>query len=343
MKKSKWTLKEQSLFLKRIGELLSRGYPLSEAIESISFQLPNDKKAEISQSLADLREGYPLYQVLANLKFNENLIGYVYFAEQHGGLGNAFQEGSEMMQKRDHDFAKLKKLLAYPLFLISLTVVLFVFVENLILPKFSSLFQSMRLKPNFFTKIVYLFGDLLPYIMISICILCFILLSFYLIKFRQLPQMKQKTILVLIPVIGPFFKYMYTHYFSIQLSYLLAGGLSVHEALRLFESNEKQPFYMEVGKEIKIGLRRGESLDNLLANFVFFEKELSHIIKHGQKNGKLDAELYFFSRHCLNLLEERTEKWLKTIQPCLYAVIGFLIISMYLAVLLPMFHLLEGF
>ena len=343
MKKRKWTLQEQSLLLKRTGELLARGYPLSEAIESICFQLPQKKREEVSRSLAVLKEGYPFYQILSKLKFNQHLIGYVYFAEQHGGLANAFQEGSDMMLKRDGDFEKLKKLLVYPLLLIFITAILFVFVKNLILPRFSSLFQSMKLEQNFFTKVVYFFGEIVPFFVVGGIMGLLLLLSYYFFHFRKLSQIGQKKILITVPVLGMFFRLFYTHYFSIQMSFLLSGGLSVHEALRLFEHNVKQPFYKELGEEIKLGLRRGDGLEEILGTFSFFEKELATIIRHGQKNGKLDSELYFFSRYCLNLLEERTEKILKIVQPCLYLLIGFLIVSMYLAVLLPMFHLLEGF
>ncbi len=343
MIKCKWSLQEQCQFLKRMGELLTRGYPLSEAIESLLFQLPNQKKVELSQGLADLREGYPFYQVLAKLRFNQHLVGYVYFAEQHGGLAAAFQDGSEMMLKRNRDFEKLKKLFVYPLFLIFITAVLFIFVERIILPRFSSLFISMSLKPNFFTKVVSTFGEMIPYVTIGIFILFLLLLCYYFYRFRHFSQIKQKKILVSIPMIGIFFKLFYTHYFSVQISYLLAGGLSVHEALSLFENNEKQPLYKELGQELKHGLRKGERFEDILISYPFFEGELAHIIRHGQKNGKLDQELFFFSRYCLSLLEDKTEKLLKTVQPCLYLFIGFLIVSMYLAVLLPMFHLLEGF
>lgn len=343
MRNYKWSLLEQCQFLKRTGELLSRGYPLSEALESLIFQLPKTKKAELSLCLADLKEGYPFYQILANLKFNQHLIGYVYFAEQHGGLAHALQDGSDMMQKRDKDFEKLKKMLVYPLFLIFITAVLFIFVEKIILPRFSSLFSSMKLKPNFFTKVISLFGELMPYLTIGVLLVCILLFVFYFLKFRKLPHIKQKNRLVSIPIIGAFFKLFYTHYFSIQMSYLLSGGLSVHEALHLFEKNDRQPLYKELGVDMKNHLRKGERLEDILMKYSFFERELAHIIRHGQKNGKLDQELFFFSRHCLDLLEEKTEKTLKTVQPCLYLIIAFLIVSMYLAVLLPMFHLLEGF
>ncbi|QED48619.1 competence type IV pilus assembly protein ComGB [Cytobacillus dafuensis] len=342
MRKRKWNLQEQSHFLKRTGELLVRGYPLSEAIESILYQLPQNKKEEVRGCLADLREGYPFYQILSKLNFNKNLIGYVYFAEQHGGLASAIQEGSEMMLKRDKDFEKLKKLLVYPLMLIFITVVLFIFVDYVILPRFSSLFISMNLEPNFFMKVVSSYGEMMPFLIGGTGSLFLIFFGYYGLIFKKHSQIKQKNLLVSIPIIGHFLKLFYTQFFSVQISYLLAGGVSIHEALSLFEKNDKQPLYQELGLEIKQSLRKGEKLEEILKIYPFFDSELPNIIRHGQKNGKLDQELLFFSRHCLNLIEERSEKLLKTIQPCLYTVIGFLIVSMYLAVLLPMFHLLEG-
>lgn len=343
MKKHKWTIWEQGHFLKRTGDLLSRGYPLSEAIESLIFQLPSKRKQEISQCLSELKEGYPFYQILSNMDFNKSLIGYVFFAEQHGGLASAFQEGSEMILKRGKDLEKLKKLIAYPLFLTIVTGILFIFVENILLPRFSSLFVSMKLKPNFFTNVVYFFGDFLPFIMILTIFILLIFLGYYLLKFRKHSPIDQKRKITAIPLAGSFFRLYHTHFFAVQLSYLLSGGLSVYEALSLFERNDKQPFYREIGAVLKSSLRKGEKLEDILLYFPFFERELSSIIRHGQKNGRLDQELIFYSRYCLSMLEEKTERVLKIVQPLLYLFIGFLIISMYLAVMLPMFHLLEGF
>ncbi|KON87064.1 competence protein ComG [Sporosarcina globispora] len=343
MKKHKWTIQEQGLFLKNTGDLLARGYPLSEALESLMHQLPQKRRHEISQCLYQLKEGFPFYQILANMNFNNNLIGYVFFAEQHGGLASAFLEGSEMVLRKGKDLEKLKKLMTYPVFLMFITAFLFIFVDKVLLPRFSSLFVSMQLQPNFFTKAVYLFGDLLPlFILISLFGLIS-LLFYYFFRFRNLPPIQQKKIIVKIPAGGHFLRLYYTHYFSVQLSYLLNGGLSIHEALSLFEKNDKQPFYRALGVAVKTKLREGYRLEDILTSYPFFEKELANIIRHGQKNGRLDQELTFFSRHCLNKMEEKTEKLLKLLQPLLYMFIGFLIVSMYLAVLLPMFHLLEGF
>ena len=153
---------------------------------------------------------------------------------------------------------------------------------------------------------------------------------------------QQKNQFMKIPMLSTLLRLFYTHYFSAQLSYLLFGGISINEALSLFEKNKEQSFYQQVGCEIKRLLKSGEKLENIMKQFSFFEHELANIIKHGQDNGKLEEELMFFATHCLQILEERIDKLMKRVQPLLYSFIGLLIVSMYMAVLLPMFHLLEG-
>lgn len=343
MKKRKWSIQEQAWFLKRIGELLLRGYPLAEAIESMSFHLKKERKAEVHEVAKSLKEGYSFHQILFKLRFNNHLIGYVYFAEQHGGLGEAIKDGSSIMLKRSQDMQRLSKLLYYPLLLILITGGLFLVVEQVLLPKFTSLFRSMKLEENFFTKVVSSFGTSFPYFLMMLTVFVLLLLLYYQYFFKKLSPLEKQTRLTKIPLFGMIFRLFLTHYFSVQLSYLLSGGLSVLEALTLFEQNDQQPFYKHVGIDMKEKLISGEKLEQILFSYPFFENDLAKIVKHGQENGKLDQELFFYSQYCLELLEEKTEKWLKTIQPILFSFIGFLIISMYLAVLLPMFHLLDGF
>jgi len=342
MTENKWPVEEQARFLKRAGELLARGYPLAEAIESLSFYLEKKRMNDIKNSLGQLREGYPLYLILEQLKFNKDLVSYVYFAEQHGGLAHAVTEGSEMVLKRESDLQRLKKLGSYPLFLVMLTGVLFFFVDRLLLPKFTSLFTDMNLTPNLFMQVIYSTASIFPFVLYSVFGLIILTIGYYLLVFKKLSPIEQKVKLTSVPLAGKLLKLFYTHFFSVQLSYLFSGGLSVLDALKVFENNQHEPFLMEIGKGIIYKLSRGQDLDAALAAYPFFEDELSRIVRHGQENGKLDQELYFYSRHCLNQLEENTEKMMRIIQPVLYSFIGLLIISLYLAILLPMFQLLQG-
>jgi competence protein ComGB len=342
MKKHKWTLNEQANFLKQVGELLSRGYPIAEAIVSISLPLPEYRKEELKNCLSELKKGLPFHDVLDSLGFNKDLVGYVYFAEQHGSFAEALQEGSSLTLQKDRDIKKLFKLLQYPFILLSITGFLFIFVEHTLLPRFTDLFKSLGLKENFFSKVIYAFDYYFPTVIETLLAIVFLAAIYYFLAFRKFSILRQRAILVRIPIIGRILKLLFNHYFSIQLSFLLSGGISISEALLLFEQNQRQLFYSQLAKEIKLKLVGGGKLESILASFSIFEAELPMVVKHGQENGRLEQELLFFSKRCVANMEAIIEKSFKMLQPILYLFIGFLIVSMYLAILLPMFHLLDA-
>ena len=86
----------------------------------------------------------------------------------------------------------------------------------------------------------------------------------------------------------------------------------------------------------------GRSLETIFQEQPYFDKNLSIIAANGQKYGRLDSELLHYSRFLLEKIEERMNTIMKVIQPLLFSIIGLLIISIYMAVLLPMFSLLDG-
>ena len=70
----------------------------------------------------------------------------------------------------------------------------------------------------------------------------------------------------------------------------------------MFERNEEQPFYKQLGSEIKLILRTGEKLENIFNLYPFFERELAMIVKHGQENGKLRRGIIILCQRLLTAL-----------------------------------------
>lgn len=342
MNNRKWTIAEQTAFLKKTGELLERGYTLSDAIHSMAYQMKKARRSEISGFIDDLKEGYPFYKILERLGFNKILIGYVYYAERHGSLALAFREASAMMMKRHEDLQRLKKISMYPLFLMTLTMFMFAFVEKFLLPGYASLYQSLDLPPNIFMRMIGFAGKLMPLLFAFLSLCPAVIVVFYIVKFRNYCPVKKRSFLASLPIVGRLIRLLTTHYFATQFGYLLSGGLSVLEALQLFAGHKKGSLDSQLGEEMSTALIKGETLAEIAGKYSFFEKDLPVIIRHGEENGKLPQELNFFGKHCLKVFEEKVEGMLKKIQPALYLLIGCLIVSMYLAIMLPMFQLLNG-
>ena len=145
-----------------------------------------------------------------------------------------------------------------------------------------------------------------------------------------------------IPVVGMFTRLYDTHFFASQFSGLLSGGFSINETIKLFAQNQRQPFYQKLCEQVKYDLLEGKQLEVIFQQLHYFEKNLSIVMANGQKYGRLDAELLHYSRYLLEKIEERMSVMMRVLQPLLFSFIGMLIVSIYLAVLLPMFSLLDG-
>lgn len=104
-----WTLKEQSLYLSRIGNLLDQGYSFEQASQFLLFQLPKKHNRDIEVIIESCKQGESLYTAFSKVGFHKDILGYLYFAEQHGDISFALREGSTMLQKKIVHFEKGKK------------------------------------------------------------------------------------------------------------------------------------------------------------------------------------------------------------------------------------------
>ena len=55
MFKKIWSLSDQVILLKRLGELLEKGYSLLQALEFLRFQLPLEKKVQLQRMIDGLK------------------------------------------------------------------------------------------------------------------------------------------------------------------------------------------------------------------------------------------------------------------------------------------------
>ncbi|WP_028391785.1 competence type IV pilus assembly protein ComGB [Bacillus cihuensis] len=342
MKRSNWKMKEQSQFLLKLGELLEFGYPLAEAIQFLMLQHNKKKETDLQRSISALRSGNPFHSVLTMMNFHPQLVHFIYFSEAYGNLPKALQEAGLYWGQRNDDIEKLKKIFLYPFFLIFFVTLVFYMMKTVLLPKIQLLFQTMNADETLLLQVILVFVnflDLLPYFLVFAIIVYLLLHSFYL---KKLSPFKRQNLLLRIPLVGTFIKLYETHFFASQLSGLLAGGLSINESITLFARSGVQPFYHDICQLIKNELTEGKPLDAIFRDLPYFEKRLGVITANGQKSGRLEQELYMYSRFILDQAEEKMKGLMQIIQPTLFSLIGLVIVSIYLAVLLPMFSLMKG-
>lgn len=338
MFKKNWSLQQQGVFLVRLGNLLDKGYSLSQAIEFLEIQEPLSHRHDLQRCLSRLRSGFPFYKSLEPLHFHTEAIGYLFFAEQHGDLPRGITEAGRMLLHKSAYLQCLRKASSYPLFLFCFMMMMLTMIQHVLLPQFIHLSSSFPIHRFSISRLLVQTVSFIPSLFIFVCITILVFLLVYFAWFRKLSTMAQINIWMKIPLVRTFMKLYYTHLFALQFSHLLHGGLSIYESLQVFERQEKVPFLREEGRWMKEQLVKGTPLDTIIVSRPCYEQELTLVIRHGQSNGELANELFHYSQFVFQAMEERIEKWMRLIQPILLSLIGLLVVCMYLAILLPMFE-----
>ncbi|WP_449536963.1 competence type IV pilus assembly protein ComGB [Ferdinandcohnia sp. Marseille-Q9671] len=341
-KRNKWTLKEQSVYLSRIGNLLDQGYSFEQASQFLLFQLPKKLSPDIESIITSCKHGESLYTAFSEVGFNKDILGYLYFAEQHGDISFALREGSTMLEKKLIHFEKGKKLIRYPLLLLLFVGFMFTMIEKILLPQFESLFTSMSYEKTLISELLLQLPVLNKYLFLMLAFLFIVGLAYYVLHFQKLSPVGKMKLLLKIPILSKVTILFNSHFFSVQLSNLLKGGLSIFQALTMFEQQLHSPFFREEAREMKSLLRAGNRFDEIIIEREYYEADLAMVISHGQSNGNLAKELQHYSQYVIEKIEEKVTKSLTILQPVLFAIIGIVIMLMYGAIMIPMFQLLNG-
>ncbi|WP_088079368.1 competence type IV pilus assembly protein ComGB [Bacillus mycoides] len=342
MFKRKWSLSDQVLLWKRLSDLLEKGYSLLQALEFLQFQLPLGKKLQLQHMIEGLKNGQSLHASFHQLMFHPEVLSYLFYAERHGDISFALQQGSVLLYKKDKYRKDMMKVMQYPMFLSFFLMIMLSVFNLILLPQFEMMYSSLRSTAPPLTEQILVAIKLLPYFIYIIFLIVITGFSLYIFYFRKLPPTQQVKIMIRIPLMKTFSILNHSHYFSAQLSGLLNGGLSVHEALTIMMKQKYHRFFQYEVARIERQLIAGEPLQSIIDKSGYYEKELSYIITHGQANGNLANELGDYSEHIIEKVEQKIKRMLFVIQPILFTCLGVIVILMYLAMIMPMFQMMNS-
>ncbi|MFD1736529.1 competence type IV pilus assembly protein ComGB [Bacillus salitolerans] len=340
--RAKWKLEDQAKLLKQLSTLLERGYPLLEGLMFLTLHLPPLKRRQIDQAIKGMRDGATFHEVLVRLSFHRDILGYLYFAENHGNISFALKEASELLEHKVIYQKQLLKIMQYPIILICITFFLLTISNLFLFPQFLRMFESMNIPETPLLGLILGIVKWFPILTIFSAILLGILFILFWLQFKKTPLTKRIQWLSTLPLYGPIISMFYSQYFAIQLSQLIKGGLSIYESLTVFEKQQHFLLFQIEASQMKAELTNGEALPEIIRNRVYFEEELSKSIEFGVKNGDLSRELFFYSKLSFQKLQSFLQRRMAVVQPLVFLLIGSFIMLLYLAIMQPIFKLLQG-
>ena len=321
-----------------ISQLLNAGIPLYETLIIVEDKYSKFSFHPIVVDLCDrVKKGETLSASLACYSeiFDPIYIAMVKAGEESGALAQTFQEITELLKDRNQLKKQLIAATAYPIFLGSFCIVVFVALLIWVIPSLKNLFEGRALHP--LTHFVFKLSDI--FLAHSVLIFgSFALLAIGIFIGITHPRFRGywDQMLLKIPLIGPLILLAATVRFCRTCSLLLEGGTPLLQALQLTRSVLKNRVLESSFYEIEKNVSEGEPLSSQMDKAKLMPSLVSRMLAIGEKTGQNAAMLKHIALLCEEDLSRTLQRYTSLLQPLLLLVLGLLIGTVILSIFIPL-------
>jgi type IV pilus assembly protein PilC len=294
----------------------------------------------------NLQEGNTFYQSLSNfpkvypLYFRE----MIKMGEQTGTLETTFANLKDFYKYKDETKKTIRGAMYYPMFIVGVTIVAFLFISNFVIPRFNKLFTSMDVELPTITQWILSLSQFVNSNLKGLALGSVILIgTIYFFFQTKIGKRLSGFFLLHAPLINKIYKKINMFQISIIISDTLSAGSGLIDSLELIESINSNYYYKNQIKTTKIKLKEGQSFYNSLSeNKKHFLNLFLEMVSVGEEIGKLDETLKDLSEYYLLEIKQETKKLTSMIEPIMILLMGFVVGFMVIATVLPTFTITQG-
>ncbi|WP_241211421.1 type II secretion system F family protein [Amphibacillus jilinensis] len=338
--------KDFVIFLRQFSTLVNAGISLVDTTEILAEQ-SNSKtlRTALIEVRAHIQEGESLSRALERYPklFPELLVSMVNAGEVSGRLDEIFERMATYYEKQYQLKQKIITAMTYPIVIGSLALLITMFLLAFIVPIFTDMFLSFGQEIPPYTQFIVN----ISHFMQRFWWLFVVIVSLTVVIVKALVKRERFAYLFdhlhfKLPIFGIFVQKATLARMSQTLSSLLNSSIPILEALQITEHVISNRIVKDVLKESRIALEEGESLAKPMKEHWVFPKLVTQMIAVGEATGSIDAMLKKVADFYEQELEEASDKLKSLIEPVLIIFLAFVVGSIVLSVVIPMFDLFEN-
>ena len=346
-KQKRISRKDLAIFLRQFATLLESQVPLGEALKTLLLQAPTPQiKDLVFELVSDLDSGLSLSKAVEKRGdvFGEFYSQMIKSGEISGRLEDVLTYLADYAEHENDLINKAKSAASYPIFLFGTFIVVGAIITIALAPQMASIFEEFGKAPPIATRILISVGNLLSKFGILVIVVLLGLIWFLTNYFRSREGERILGVyLVKIPLLGEIYKKIFISRFCETAGTLIQGGIPTVVAFEVAGGSSGNYIYYSLGKEIAEGVKRGESISNILKNYYeYFPPLVSQMVAVGENTGRLDELLKKVAEYYQKEINRAFATLLDLLQPALVIVIGIAVGFLVAAVILPIYQLAQG-
>lgn len=342
---SKLNSKELSLFCKQFSAMLKSKITILNCIEILCVQIESQKLKNILNIIhKELLTGNTFSESLTNHKssFPDIFISMITAGELSGNMESVMTRLSEHYQREYKIENKLKSAMTYPIILsiVSTAVVILLLIK--VMPTFISIYESSNISLPVATTFLLNFSKLIKNSYhIIILIIFLIILALTKLKKNKIFKLKIDRFKLNIPVYKNMQIKIAASRFTRTLSTLLTNGINLLEALQTASNVTGNAYIESKILEIKEDVRNGISLSESIRQKAIFPVMVHSMIGIGEESGSLEELLDKTAAYYDDETEKAVNKFISLIEPLMIIIMAVLVGGIMIAMLTPMFDMIQ--
>lgn len=341
------SLKDKLFFTRNLSVMISSGLTIARAVSNLSVQTKNKRFRKVLETIAkDIQTGTTFSTSLAKFPaiFNDLFVNMVRVGEVGGTLDQSLQIITAQMEK-DHELqSKVRGAMIYPAVIILAMVGVGVVMLTYILPQILGVFADMEVDLPATTKFVIKLSDAFRQHGVLIGVVFGILL-FGIKPFlgTQIGKQSLSFVNIKTPMLKEIVMKVNVARFARIYSSLLRSGVSVVDSLTIVGNTLSNLYFKEAVFAAREQIQKGVALSTVIAQYPkVFPIIVSQMISVGEETGKTEDMMSKLAEFYEEEVNQITKNLSSIIEPVLMIVIGGAVGFFAVAMLTPMYSVLEN-
>lgn len=339
------SISEKAAFTRQLATMIAAGLPLTESLNILQNQVSSKKlKTALTASLREVESGTQLSTAFGRYPdiFPNIYIALLRAGEASGSMDKILTRLAEQMEQEREFRGKIKGALLYPAIVSGAMVMIALAMMVLVIPRISEVYSTLGAELPLPTVVLIFISNIVQNTLIFMpFILVGIILSFQ--RFKKTPSGARALsgLGYRLPVFGPLNK-MVT--FAIMLrtfGALVGSGIPILDALKITKDTVGNNIYADGLAKAAIQVEKGSRLSIPIQANKSFPPIIGQMIAIGEETGKLDEVLGKLSIYFEQESDQKIKNLTTALEPIMIIVMGVGVAGLALAILLPMFNLVN--
>ncbi len=343
---SKVKAKDRIVFTRQFATLIGAGLPLSNALRTLVDQTESKPMRRVIEDImSQVEAGKTLMEACSKHPevFNKVYLSLIQAGEASGTLDLALKRLADQQEKDDNMISKIRGAMIYPGIVLGVIIAVVVFMLVMVVPQVEKLYIDMGQELPGATVILvgiekFILGRW--YVLVAVLVLAVWLF----LQFKKTETgIRWMAVLKLnVPIFKKLMLRLYNARFARTMQMLLSTGVSLLDSMRMAGEATNNVVYEEQITLAMEKVQAGKPLSEALRDKKYMMPLVPQMSSIGEESGKIDEMLGKAAQVYEDELDEQIAAISTMIEPILMVVMALLIGFIVLAVLLPIYSLVNS-